>query len=135
MKGLRFQGCRALPMDLAHRQKLLLEMQVPRRSHRSHGLQHALCGRRVRHLARHTHFYAVDAANGKLLWSAPLPAKGPASSPLLADGVLVINAGELAAFDAATGKPLWTQPHAAAGNSSPVAWKFPRPHRRRLQRP
>ena len=68
-----------------------------------------------------THFYAVDAANGKLLWSAPLPAKGPASSPMVVDGVLVINAGKLAAFDAATGKPLWTQPKAAA--AIPRPWR------------
>jgi outer membrane protein assembly factor BamB len=42
---------------------------------------------------------------------------------MVVDGVLVINAGKLAAFDAATGKPLWTQPKAGGGNSSPVAWK------------
>ena len=70
-----------------------------------------------------THFYAVDAIGGKLIWSAPLPARGPASSPMVVDGVLVINAGKLAAFDAATGKPLWTQTKAGGGNSSPVAWK------------
>ena len=70
-----------------------------------------------------THFYAVDASNGQLLWSAPLPVKGPASSPLVVDGILVINTGKLAAFDAATGKPLWTQPQAGGSNSSPVAWK------------
>jgi outer membrane protein assembly factor BamB len=70
-----------------------------------------------------THFRAVDASTGKVVWSAPLPAKGPASSPLAVDGVLVINAGQLAAFDAATGKRLWTQPKAGGGNSSPVAWK------------
>ncbi len=69
------------------------------------------------------HFHAVDALSGKLIWSAPLPAKGPASSPLVVEGVLVVNAGKLAAFDAATGKPLWTQPKAGGGNSSPVAWK------------
>jgi outer membrane protein assembly factor BamB len=67
--------------------------------------------------------HAVDANTGKLLWSAPMPAKGPASSPVVADGVLVMNAGKLAAFDAATGKPLWTQPKAGGGNSSPVVWK------------
>jgi outer membrane protein assembly factor BamB len=39
---------------------------------------------------------------------------------MVADGVLVVNAGKLAAFDAATGKPLWIQPKAGGGNSSPV---------------
>lgn len=68
-------------------------------------------------------FHAVDANTGKLIWSAPMPAKGPASSPIVVDGVVVMNVGKLAAFDAATGKPLWTQPKAGGGNSSPVAWK------------
>ncbi|MCX6909650.1 MAG: PQQ-like beta-propeller repeat protein [Verrucomicrobia bacterium] len=70
-----------------------------------------------------THCYAVDANSGKLIWSAPMPGKAPASSPMVADGVLVMNAGKLAAFDAATGKQLWVQPKAGGGNSSPVAWK------------
>lgn len=68
-------------------------------------------------------FYCVDAKDGKLLWSVPLPAKAPASSPMVVDGVLVMNTGKLAAFDATTGKPLWTQAKAGGGNSSPVAWK------------
>lgn len=67
--------------------------------------------------------HAVDAQNGARIWSAPLSVKAPASSPLAADGVVVVNAGKLAAFDAATGKPLWTQEKAGGGNSSPVAWK------------
>jgi len=70
-----------------------------------------------------THGYAVDAATGQRIWATPLPAKGPASSPLVVNGVLVVNAGKLAAFDAATGRPLWTQPKAGGGNSSPVAWQ------------
>jgi len=82
------------------------------------------CGAEGRGYARgSTHCHAVDAADGKLVWSAPLPSRGPAASPLVVDGVLVINAGKLAALDAATGKPLWTQPKAGGGNSSPVAWK------------
>lgn len=70
-----------------------------------------------------THGYAVNAQSGKLIWSVPLPVKGPASSPLVVDGTLVINAGKLTALNAATGKSLWTQPKAGSGNSSPVAWK------------
>jgi outer membrane protein assembly factor BamB len=70
-----------------------------------------------------THFYAVDAATGKQVWSVPTPIKTPASSPMVVDDVLVTNAGKLAAYDAATGKPLWSQPKAGGGNSSPVAWK------------
>jgi len=69
-----------------------------------------------------THLYGVDAANGTLLWSQSLPAKAPGSSPLVADGTVVILAGRLAAFDAATGKKLWEQPKVAGNNSSPAAW-------------
>jgi outer membrane protein assembly factor BamB len=70
------------------------------------------------------HFYAIDATTGKQLWAAPSPLKTPvASSPLVVDGMLVLNAGRLCAFDTATGKPLWTQAKAGGGNSSPVAWK------------
>ncbi len=67
--------------------------------------------------------YAVDAQTGQRVWAAPLPAKGPASSPLVAEGLVVANAGKLIAFDAATGKQLWTQAKAGGGNASPVVWK------------
>lgn len=67
--------------------------------------------------------YAVDAQTGKAVWTAPLPAKGPASSPLVADGLLVMNAGKLLALDAATGKEVWSQPKAGGGNASPMLWK------------
>jgi len=70
-----------------------------------------------------TSMHAVNASDGTPVWSVPMPAKGPASSPLVVDGVLVVSAGKLAAFDAATGKSLWTQAKAGGGNSSPVAWK------------
>jgi len=66
--------------------------------------------------------YALDAVNGKLLWSAPLPQKGPGSSPVFADGALVINAKYLYALDGATGKERWKQEKAGGGNSSPIAW-------------
>jgi outer membrane protein assembly factor BamB len=69
-----------------------------------------------------THAYCVDAESGALLWSSPLVAKGPGSSPLVADGVLVVNAKHLAGYDAATGKLLWQQEKAGGGNSSPVVW-------------
>ena len=69
-----------------------------------------------------THLNAVDAASGKLLWSQPLPAKAPGSSPLVVDGAVVILAGKLAAYDAATGKQLWEQPKVSGNNSSPSAW-------------
>ena len=69
-----------------------------------------------------THVYCVEAATGKPVWTAPLTGKAPGSSPLVAAGTLVVNAGRLAGYDAATGKELWRQEKAGGGNSSPVAW-------------
>ena len=70
-----------------------------------------------------THLNAVDAVSGKLLWSQPLPAKAPGSSPLVVEGTVVILAGRLAAYDAATGRQLWEQPKVGGNNSSPSAWQ------------
>ncbi|MEW6304753.1 MAG: PQQ-binding-like beta-propeller repeat protein [Verrucomicrobiota bacterium] len=69
-----------------------------------------------------THAYCVDAQSGKQIWSAPLPTKGPGSSPLVVDGVVVVNAGRLVGYDAASGKQLWRQEKAGGANSSPVSW-------------
>ena len=66
--------------------------------------------------------HAVDAESGKLLWSVPLMQKGPGSSPLFVNGVIVVNAKMLYALDAATGLERWKQPKAGGGNSSPVSW-------------
>ena len=68
-----------------------------------------------------THLNAVDAVSGKLLWSQPLPSKAPGSSPLAADGAVVILAGRLAAYDGSTGQLLWDQPKVGGNNSSPCA--------------
>ncbi len=70
-----------------------------------------------------TDAYCVDAETGKQLWALPLPQKGAGSSPLYAEGVLVVNAKHLIGLDAATGKELWKQEKAGGGNSSPVFWK------------
>lgn len=64
----------------------------------------------------------VDAVKGDLLWKAPLSGKAPGSSPLVVEGVVVINAGKLAAYDAKTGKQLWQSDKLGGGQSSPVAW-------------
>ena len=47
--------------------------------------------------------HAVDAETGRPLWSVPLMQKGPGSSPLFVNGVVVVNAKMLYALDAATG--------------------------------
>ena len=69
-----------------------------------------------------TRLQAVDAVSGKPVWSQPLPAKGPGSSPLVVDGVVVVQAGKLLGFEAGTGKTLWEQPAVGGTNASPVAW-------------
>jgi len=66
--------------------------------------------------------YALDAETGKLLWSAPLPQKGPGSSPCATGEAVIINDKFLYALDAATGAELWKQEKAGGGNSSPVLW-------------
>jgi outer membrane protein assembly factor BamB len=66
---------------------------------------------------------ALDATSGRLVWSrdaaaatgAPLPTWGFSSSPIVADGVVIVAlGGMLAAFDVATGAPRW---HAGSGDS------------------
>ena len=70
-----------------------------------------------------THLYAVNTETGKLVWSEPLPAKAPGSSPMVFEDKVIIQAGKLAAYDAATGKPLWEQPKVTGSNASPAFWK------------
>ncbi|MFN0067140.1 MAG: PQQ-binding-like beta-propeller repeat protein [Limisphaerales bacterium] len=71
---------------------------------------------------------ALDAADGRRLWSRDVaadtgmktPMWGFAGSPLVAgDVVLVAAAGRLAAYDAATGQPRWSGPERGGGYSSP----------------
>lgn len=69
-----------------------------------------------------THLICVDAEKGEVLWSEPLPSKAPGSSPLYADGLVIINAGKLTAYDAVTGKQMWQEAKVGGSNSSPVAW-------------
>lgn len=55
--------------------------------------------------------YALDAASGAIMWSAPAGA-GVTESPALADGTLFVPTadGDLVAFDAATGAMMWSAP-------------------------
>ena len=70
---------------------------------------------------------ALDAMSGRVVWSrdaaaatgAPLPIWGFSSSPIVADGVVIVAlGGMLAAFDLATGGPRW-QAGSGDGYSSP----------------
>jgi outer membrane protein assembly factor BamB len=71
---------------------------------------------------------ALDAGNGKVLWSRNaatdtginVPDWGFASSPLAIDDLVVVAvSGQLAAYDALTGAPRWQGPKGGAGYSSP----------------
>ena len=71
---------------------------------------------------------ALDASNGKLIWSRnvatdtdrKVPEWGFASSPLVIDDtVIVAAAGTLAAYETANGKPRWKGPAYGGSYSSP----------------
>lgn len=71
---------------------------------------------------------ALDAANGKLIWSrnvasetnTKVPFWGFSSSPLVIDGVVIIAAsGQLVGYDAATGNQRWLGPAVSGSYSSP----------------
>ena len=71
---------------------------------------------------------ALDARTGAVLWSSnvardtdtKVPGWGFSSSPLVAEGVVVVAAaGNLAGYDAATGKHRWTGPRHGGSYSSP----------------
>jgi outer membrane protein assembly factor BamB len=71
--------------------------------------------------------YALNAADGAPLWQAPLAKQptpwGNSSSPLVADGLVIVIAGQLTAYRVADGSRAWTQPAIRNSSSSPVLWK------------
>jgi outer membrane protein assembly factor BamB len=80
---------------------------------------------------------AYDAASGKLLWRhdfgkefpTPRPYYGTSASPLVADGVVIVQAGgegkgALVALDAKSGKPKWRLAGDGPGYGSPVVATF-----------
>lgn len=67
--------------------------------------------------------FCVDAESGRQIWSTPLSAKSAATSPMVADGLVVFVAGQLTALDAKTGKLVWSQKQVSGGNASPALWK------------
>ena len=67
--------------------------------------------------------YALDRADGHVLWQVPTPAGGVSSTPAIANGVLYVgdNGGDLTAFDETTGATLWTaHTRRAFALSSPI---------------
>ena len=69
------------------------------------------------------HLYCIDAAAGDEIWKAPLSGrKGPASSPLVIGGKVLLQQNTLTAFDADTGVEAWNNPEVTGSNSSPASW-------------
>ena len=70
-----------------------------------------------------THLYCLDAESGKELWRTELAGKkGPASSPLIAEGKVFLQQGRLTAFDIKTGEPAGENKDVAGANQSPAIW-------------
>lgn len=70
-----------------------------------------------------TELICVDEQNGKLLWSAPLAAKGAAASPLVVGDRVFMAAGAACAFSKDDGKLLWEQKDAKGNTASPTWWQ------------
>ena len=67
--------------------------------------------------------YCLNLKDGSEIWQAPCPAKEVSSSPAVADGVLVIQAGALCGLDANDGKLRWTRPEFKGTHASPTIWR------------
>ena len=65
--------------------------------------------------------FAINAATGEQLWSAPISANNAASSPAVANDVVYINGDDLLAFDAKTGALLWSSSILGGVNTSSPA--------------
>ncbi len=67
--------------------------------------------------------YCLSLKDGAEHWQAPCPAKEVSSSPIVADGVLVIQAGALCGLDANDGKLRWARPEFKGTHASPTIWR------------
>ncbi len=67
--------------------------------------------------------YAVDATSGEQRWKFALPRKRPiACSPLVTEGRVFAQIGQLVALDSANGELLWECKDVSTTNSSPTIW-------------
>ena len=69
---------------------------------------------------------AIEVETGKPAWVTALEAKtgAVASSPLVADGKVIILSGRATAYDAATGKQVWECADVQGNTASPVLWEI-----------
>jgi outer membrane protein assembly factor BamB len=85
---------------------------------------------RVYTLSREGELYCFEAETGKVIWYQDvkkLGAKPPTwwfdSSPLIFDGMAIVDVGMTIAFDKVTGKMIWKSQDYEGGYSSPYAYK------------
>ena len=80
-------------------------------------------------LSRDGHIFALNAKTGEVIWQrnaaeefgAKFPTWGIAGSPVVEDGVLLLNVASYGvALDPKTGKTIWKSPPAIGGYSTPV---------------
>lgn len=80
-------------------------------------------------LSRAGHIFALNAKTGEVIWErnaaeefgAGFPTWGIAGSPVVEEGVLLLNVASYGvALDAKTGKTIWKSPPAVGGYSTPV---------------
>ncbi|MEM7014542.1 MAG: PQQ-binding-like beta-propeller repeat protein, partial [Verrucomicrobiota bacterium] len=68
--------------------------------------------------------YAVDADNGEELWNFEMEKRrAVSSSPMVADGKVFIQLGQLTALDGKTGEVVWASDAVRTNVSSPAVWK------------
>lgn len=67
--------------------------------------------------------YCIETRDGSEIWQVPCPAKEVSSSPIVAEGILVLQAGSLCALDVKDGKLLWTRPEFKGIHGSPTIWR------------
>jgi outer membrane protein assembly factor BamB len=86
--------------------------------------------KRVYTLSREGELYCFEAETGKVIWYQDvkkLGAKAPTwwfdSSPLIFDGMAIVDVGMTIAFDKVTGKMIWKSQDYEGGYSSPYAYK------------
>ncbi len=73
----------------------------------------------------------LDATDGRLIWEAEQEASttnitmhgGPYGSPLLVEGVCLVQETGIVAYEAATGRVLWRQACADGAHAAPAVWK------------
>ena len=66
--------------------------------------------------------YCLDSMTGQLIWKSPIISKGPASSPMMVEGKLILLDNTLKALDAKSGKLLWEQKAVKGNRTSPATW-------------